>query len=60
VRYAASATKSAGAAGAHDKKTKIDFKVEIVRTDRIRLLIFISGDFGKSPFFEQLSVKQGT
>ena len=36
-----------------------DFSIEIVPTEGTRLPIDRSGDFGASPFFGQLYVKQG-
>lgn len=39
-------------------KTNIDFQIEIVLADGIRLPICGSDDFGASPFLEQLSGKR--
>jgi hypothetical protein len=49
--------KSAQALLALATRTNVDFQIEIVPADGIRLPLFGSGGFGRSPFFGQLSVK---
>jgi hypothetical protein len=39
-------------------RTNFDFQLEIAPADGVRLPMGESGDFGRSPFFGQLSVKE--
>jgi hypothetical protein len=39
-------------------RTNVDFQIEIVLADGIRLPFLGSGDFGTSPYFGQLSVNE--